>query len=49
MKHLDLRGTYFDRMSKEMSPTVAAKFFQIEIQLEDILDLEIASSLPLIR
>ena len=48
-KRVDLRGRYFDRMSKEISPTIAAKFFQVETQLEDIIDLEIASSLPLIK
>jgi hypothetical protein len=46
---VDLRGRYFDRMSKEISPTIAAKFFQVETQLEDIIDLEIASSVPLIK
>ena len=37
-KREDLHGTYFDRMSKEISPMIAAKLFQIEMQLEDILD-----------
>jgi hypothetical protein len=46
---VDLRGRYFDRMSKEISPTIAAKFFQVETQLEDIIDLEIASAVPLIK
>jgi hypothetical protein len=45
----DLRSKYFDRMSKEITPTVAAKFFQVEMQLEDIIDLGIASSVPLIK
>lgn len=48
-KRVELRGKYFDRISKEISPTVAAKFFQVEMQLEDITDLGIASSIPLIR
>jgi hypothetical protein len=48
-KRVDLRGKYFNRISKEISPTIAAKFFQIEIQLEDIIDLGISSSLPLIK
>jgi hypothetical protein len=48
-KRVALRGRYFDRMSKGISPTVAAKFFQVEMQLEDMVDLEIASSLPLIK
>ena len=45
-KRDDLHGKYFDRISKEISPTVAVKFFQIEMQLEDIVDLGVASSLP---
>jgi hypothetical protein len=48
-KRIDLRSKYFERMSKEISPSVAAKFFQIEMQLEDIIDLEIASAVPLIK
>lgn len=48
-RRVDLRSRYFDRMSKDISPTVAAKFFQLETQLEDIIDLEIASSVPLIK
>jgi hypothetical protein len=48
-RRVDLRSRYFDRMSKEISPTVAAKFFQVETQLENIVDLEIASSVPLIK
>jgi hypothetical protein len=48
-KRVDLRSKYFNRMSKEISPTIAAKFFQVETQLENIVDLEIASSVPLIK
>jgi hypothetical protein len=46
---VDLRKKYFDRISKEVTPTIAAKFFQIEIQLEDLIDLGIASSVPLVK
>ncbi|MDX2181744.1 MAG: hypothetical protein SFV18_19280 [Bryobacteraceae bacterium] len=48
-KRVDLRRKYFDRMSKEISPTVAAKFFQVELQLESLLDLEVASVVPLVK
>ena len=48
-KRVELAQKYFERMSKELSPTVAAKFFQIELQLEDLLDIEMSSSIPLIR
>lgn len=48
-KRVDLRKKYFDRMSKAITPTIAAKFFQVEIQLEDLIDLGIASSVPLVK
>jgi hypothetical protein len=48
-KRVELAQKYFQRMSKKLSPTVAAKFFQIEIQLEDLLDLAIGSAIPLIK
>lgn len=48
-KRVELAQKYFQRMSKELSPTVAAKFFQIEIQLEDLIDIAIGSSVPLIK
>jgi len=48
-KRVELAQKYFQRISKELSPTIAAKFFQIELQLEDLLDLVIGSEIPLIR
>jgi rubrerythrin len=48
-RRVELRSRYFHRMSKAISPTIAAKFFQVETQLENIVDLEIASSVPLIK
>ena len=48
-KRIDLRKKYFYRISKEITPTIAAKFFQIELQIEDLIDLEIASSVPLAK
>jgi hypothetical protein len=48
-KRDDLHGKYLDRISKEISPMIAAKFFQIEMQLKDIVDLGVASSMPLIK
>jgi hypothetical protein len=48
-KRVDLRKKYFDRISKEVTPTVAAKFFQVEIQLENLIDLAVASSVPLVK
>jgi len=48
-KRVELAQKYFERISKELSPTIAAKFFQIEIQLEDLTDIAIGSSIPLIK
>lgn len=48
-KRIELEQKYFQRMSKAISPTVAAKFFQIEIQLESLIDIAIGSSVPLIK
>jgi len=48
-KRTALRRKYFDRISKEISPTIAAKFFQVELQLESLLDLEVASVVPLVK
>jgi len=48
-KRVDLRKKYFDRMSKELNATTAAKFFQIEMTLEDLIDLGISSSVPLVK
>ena len=48
-KRVELRSKYFDRMSKEISPAIAAKFFRVEIQMEDAMDFEVGSSMPLIK
>jgi len=44
-----LMKKYFDKIAKAVSPTVAAKYFQIENQMLTILDLQVASELPLIK
>ncbi len=44
-----LKKKYFGQLSKALTPKVAARFFQIENQLLDILDLQIASNLPVVR
>ena len=53
---LDLEGRrnqlekqYFQRMSQAMSPKLAARFLQIEDQIEKIIDLQIASILPVVE
>ena len=48
-KRVELDQKYFERVSKEISPTVAAKFFQIELQLDEIIDIGIGSSVPLVK
>jgi hypothetical protein len=42
----DLLGKYYDRMKQELGAVTAARFVQIEHQLLLIIDLQIASSLP---
>jgi len=49
VKRTQLKRQYFERMSKALSPVLAARFLQIENQLEKIIDLQIASSLPVIE
>ena len=39
----------FDKMSKELSPTKAAKFLQIEHQMLQVLDLQVSTQLPLVK
>jgi hypothetical protein len=48
-KLLALKKTYFEKFSKALMPKLAARFFQIENQLLDIVDLQVASSLPVIQ
>lgn len=42
----DLKKDYFDRMSKALSARTAARFFQVENQIQQIVDLKISASLP---
>lgn len=48
-KRTKLKRTYFKKFSKVISPRKAARFFQIENQLNAALDLRIAASIPLIK
>lgn len=48
-KLLALKKKYFEKLSKTLTPKLAARFFQIENQLLDILDLQVASSLPIVQ
>lgn len=44
----DLKEEYFGRFSEALSPIRAARFLQIDNQLNMVIDLQIASQLPLI-
>jgi hypothetical protein len=41
-----LRKKYYDRIKKDLSATTAAKFVEVEGQLQDISDLQATSKLP---
>ena len=47
-KLLAIKKKYFEKFSKALTPKLAARFFQIENQLLDLIDLQIASSLPVV-
>jgi hypothetical protein len=56
MKALELEGRrtalkekYYARIKTAMSATTAARFLQIENQLQSIIDLQIAASLPIVK
>jgi hypothetical protein len=44
-----LKRRYFDKLSKALTPKLAARFFIIENQLLDVIDLQVASNLPIIQ
>ena len=44
----ELLGKYYERVKQELGAITAARFVQVENQLLTIIDLEIASSLPVV-
>ncbi len=44
-----LMRTYYKKFSKALSPKTAAKFFQVENQIWTLMDVQIASELPLMK
>jgi hypothetical protein len=44
-----LKKKYFKKFEKALSAVVAAKFVQVENQINLLIDLQIASELPLIK
>jgi len=47
-KRLKLQEKYYGEFAKALNPVLAAKFMQIERQLNAIVDLQIANEIPLI-
>ena len=48
-RRIQLRKQYFETMSRSLSPKLAARFLQIEGQIEKLVDLQIASNLPIVE
>ena len=44
----DLRKKYVGRLAKELSPMIAARFLQVDNRINLLIDLELASRVPLI-
>jgi hypothetical protein len=44
-----LKRKYFEKIAKALSPIVAARFIQVENQLEALIDLQIAAQVPLVE
>jgi hypothetical protein len=41
-----LKKEYFDKMAGALSPRTAARFFQVENQMQQIVDLQVSANLP---
>lgn len=48
-KRAEVKKEYFDRLSKALSARTAARFFQIENQIQHVVDLQISASLPTMK
>jgi hypothetical protein len=46
---IKLKRHYFKKFSKALSPQTAVKFFQVDNQIQALVDLQIASELPLVK
>jgi hypothetical protein len=44
-----LRKKFFDQFRRELPATIVARFFQIDNQLNLLIDLQIAAELPLVK
>lgn len=45
----DMKRRYYERFKTALDPVVAIKFLQVENQIERIVDLQIASQLPVVE
>ena len=45
---LDLWEKYYKRVAKALSPSIAARFIQVENQVNLIMDVQVASEIPLV-
>jgi hypothetical protein len=45
----DLKRQYYQKFKKALDPITAARFLQVENQLERLVDLQVASQLPVIQ
>ena len=48
-KRLKLQESYYQQFSKALNSVLAARFMQVERQINALVDLQIASELPLIK
>ena len=45
---VDLRETYFNKISKALNPQLAARYIQIESQIQNFVQLALAAQIPLV-
>lgn len=48
-ERIDLREQYFHKFSQALSPQAAARFVQVEDRIDELLNLQIAASVPLVQ
>lgn len=48
-KRNDLKKKYYEKVREQLGGIVAARFLQVENQILMVIDLQIASSLPIVQ
>jgi hypothetical protein len=48
-QRVDLREAYFKRISQAVSPKTAARFVQVEDRIDLLLNLQLASNIPMVQ